>query len=353
MRKTDLAHGLTCVLPFSNPLLQSRASSTGTQDGQSPSEDLYELFGDDVEGVGYLEDDGLDSLPSVNSEIAQWDAGRIPQACWNVTQAKGEDDFVGGSCPLSKLEVYNVTYDDCSDPWVFCRCSDANDNLETVVSDFGRLPVAARDNVRHVILSAKYESKDLGELQAVALYWDGDLVIYRNWTTVGLLVHEVSHSLDYWVATDEESMYSETQEWRDIVDSDTCVASSYAKSTYTETFAETAVMVAYDLNIASIDKVINYTCMSNTFEAVKGKLSDYLTYNEGSTCSNRFAQSEILCLRDDGEISACEDSPSDKDSAANSEDEESGAPCGASIGGLPILAAGTVTLLLGSLGLFT
>lgn len=64
-------------------------------------------------------DDGLlANLPPTSSQFTQWGPGWLPQAC--VDEA-GRNKF----SPLD-IEVYNVSYADCTLPWTFCRHKDSN-----------------------------------------------------------------------------------------------------------------------------------------------------------------------------------------------------------------------------------
>lgn len=99
----------------------------------APDEDIPELF-DELEGANVLEDLGLGDLPRVSSNIKQWPEGRIPSTCYDLII---EPDLLGGSCDPERVEVYEVTYDDCEEPWVICRCQDADENLDQLVEDLG------------------------------------------------------------------------------------------------------------------------------------------------------------------------------------------------------------------------
>jgi hypothetical protein len=93
-----------------------------------------------------------------------------------------------------------------------------------------QLPVRARDYVRYVIMSDHKRLEGVYELEGSAVWWEGDLVIYGNWSSVGLFVHEVSHTLDYFVSGEEDEPFSETPEFEEILDDDTCVADYYSKT---------------------------------------------------------------------------------------------------------------------------
>lgn len=188
--------GLTCLAPIAHLL--------NRQDQSAPDQEAPELFSNDI-GLNILEDQGLSNFPKTNYNLTLWDAGRIPESCYNITQEPG---MVAGICDLRQMDVYNVTYDDCSEPWVICRCSDADEDVDRLATDFGQLPVRARENVRYVVMSENQVVDGNPELEGISLYTQGDLVIYANWSSVGLFVHESAHNLDFWISGGGEYMFS-------------------------------------------------------------------------------------------------------------------------------------------------
>lgn len=85
------------------------------------------------------------------------------------------------------------------------------------------------------------------------------------------------------------------------------------------------MLVAYELNIGSLDEVVNYTCMSNAMDAVTEQLGDVLTYRKNATCrpvENRFAPIDVWCV-DDGEAGPCgENWQEDNDQGDNQGDKQ-------------------------------
>lgn len=49
------------------------------------------------------------------------------------------------------MEVFNVKYTDCGDVWIMCRHKDTQITREDMIDTFGRMPVQARQYVRHVV----------------------------------------------------------------------------------------------------------------------------------------------------------------------------------------------------------
>lgn len=117
--------GISCLSTVTNLVTRQQLNA--------PDPDIPELF-DELEGANVLEDLGLGDLPRVASNVTRWNAGRIPSACYDSII---EPDLLGGSCDPRRVEVYEVTYDDCEEPWVICRCQDADEDLQQLVTDLG------------------------------------------------------------------------------------------------------------------------------------------------------------------------------------------------------------------------
>ncbi|KAG6356434.1 hypothetical protein INS49_015822 [Diaporthe citri] len=66
-----------------------------------------------------------------------------------------------------------------------------------------------------------------------------------------VFLHETSHNLDYRVVG-AGLWYSQTADWKNKVAQGSCVADNYAKTTYTEAFAQVGVMAFYNANVGSI-----------------------------------------------------------------------------------------------------
>lgn len=105
------------------------------QDEPRPSNDLNKLFPFDNSSA-VLEGAGLNDLPRTKGTLSRWEDGLVPRSCADILQYP-EEKLVGGNCSVDSLTVYNLTYADCSSPWVLCQCSDAADVLDASVTNFG------------------------------------------------------------------------------------------------------------------------------------------------------------------------------------------------------------------------
>lgn len=92
--------------------------------------------------LNYLKDELIAHMPATNATALQWEGGWLPKDC--------QDQMVGKyNVSASDIEVYNVTFDDCSAPWIMCRSKDSQQPVEELILDFSRIPVRARSYVKH------------------------------------------------------------------------------------------------------------------------------------------------------------------------------------------------------------
>ncbi|ROT37780.1 hypothetical protein SODALDRAFT_333533 [Sodiomyces alkalinus F11] len=313
--------GLTCLVALTD--LFGEYSLGRRQTIPAPDPNVDEVFdGDD--GLYALDDLGLSDLPQAQWTSTRWAEGELPEACYLYTL---ERDLLGGSCRPSEMQVYSVTYEDCEDPWIICRCGDATGDARTMIRHLGQLPVQSREYVRYVMMTA-----DRDNTAALSIYWEGDLIVFGQSSSVSLFVHEVAHNVDWWEFGRNGLAYSDLSEWHDAVDNETCVAAEYAKTTYGEAYAETAVMVAYDVNVEPISEIVDYSCMEGTFNIVKEQMGEMLRYDEGKTCGSRIRHDERVCVRGRDMVAACPDSGNgngvgeDHDSSSGSESVSGSAP---------------------------
>ncbi|KAH7323169.1 hypothetical protein B0I35DRAFT_477053 [Stachybotrys elegans] len=279
MHASTVARGLTCLLPALSQNPHDPYSLMTRQELPVPDKNLDVVFPQE-EGNYLLDEDGLSTLPSAASTVVRWEEGLIPQACAEISQ---DPTSVGDNCSLEKVEVYNVTYADCSEePWVFCRCPDAADNLQDVVTHFGQIPVLARDFVRHVVLGADFTTPEGIVPGAIAIIEDGDIVMYGENSNIVLFLHETGHLIDQrYQPEGSDRSYAENEEFRNIADNDTCVVDEYAKNSYSELYAQVLPVLAYEWNIGAINElegVADDTCMSGVKEAITGQVAPYLVH---------------------------------------------------------------------------
>ncbi|KAK3685243.1 conidiation-specific protein (con-13) [Podospora appendiculata] len=233
------------------------------QDG--PPESYAEAF---PSGLDVLDtySGGLNSLRYPRYTKTKWPWGKVPQYCY--VDATGDTP---NYCDVYHIEVYEITYSD--------------------------LPVKARQWNRYV---ASYNGSECSAYSVTT-----DLSFFGNCQgKQSVFFHELTHNLDRWVAgADLDASYSDTSDWADVISQDTCVTDGYAKSSWAEDYAQTGVVAAFDLKVASID-TLDLSCMSNQIERVEGQLSGVLT-GTGS-CDRAWALSPTVCMGDEAGA-ACDD----------------------------------------------
>lgn len=122
---------------------------------------------------------------------------------------------------------------------------------------------------------------------AFTTFWDITLLGHFE-DAASVFLHETGHNLDLWVGGEGKEPHSFTQEWRDVVARDSCVPDYYALSSYTEDYAQVAVMAAFDVNIGSIWQY-KIGCMANQMGRGLEQLWSVL-HNDDRKCNRRLSQ---------------------------------------------------------------
>lgn len=124
----------------------------------------------------------------------------------------------------------------------------------------------------------------------MARIFEGNAFLGRLWVNgdpggaLSVYIYQVGHSLNWWYASDNGYPYSiNSKEWARAVALDSCVVESTARWSFAEALAQCAVMVAYNLNAASINN-FNVSCMSNQLSLCKERLGGALKYNPNDKC---------------------------------------------------------------------
>lgn len=140
-----------------------------------------------TDDLDYLKEGNTNALPIRTSTISQWPAGSIPKDCKDL--AEGEDKSA------ADMEVYEVKYSDCHDPWLFCRHKEVEVDIEKAAETFSRVPLRMRDWVRQVLLFP-------GANSAFAI--DGNVAFFGTTSeNVDVMLHETGHGIDGFAAFGE------------------------------------------------------------------------------------------------------------------------------------------------------
>ncbi|KAG5639839.1 hypothetical protein DXG03_003008, partial [Asterophora parasitica] len=177
-------------------------------------------------------------LRTPNSTVTPLDS--IPPVCTRQTAA-------GGECVIGLMEAVQVTYDDCGDAWVVCRCSsDANEGpvlpMEEAVTRLGQVPVGLRRYIGTVlVLPSTASGGGTPEAHAYTLT-DGEIHVFGD-VQVDSWVHESGHAYDWASGTP----HSNSTAFLSALTQDTCVPDVYAATSAGEDFAQLTVLLTYTL----------------------------------------------------------------------------------------------------------
>ncbi|KAL4916034.1 hypothetical protein BDW62DRAFT_187069 [Aspergillus aurantiobrunneus] len=229
-----------------------------------------------TDDLDYLKEGNTNNLPTVNSQIAIWAAGYIPQDCKDL--GEGED------LSAADFEVYQVQYDDCSDPWLFCRHKDVETDIQTAANTFSQLPVRMRDWVRQILLMP-------GANSAFAI--DGNIAFFgTSGENVDVMIHETGHCTDGFSAFGEN--LSSSQGFLDAYNADTHVPDNYAQSSQAENVAQNTVVAVYDKNVPGGFPGVqpNYSAIQNQYTYIKDLAGDKIA--PGGTCDRHLENSDVV-----------------------------------------------------------
>ncbi|KAK4163972.1 hypothetical protein QBC43DRAFT_334790 [Cladorrhinum sp. PSN259] len=203
-------------------------------------------------------------LPAHTYTLSQWTNGKMPSMCYSVINNYNfrPADFV----------VYNVTFSDCSTPWVICRSTFAGPTIQQVADAANAYLVFP-------------ESWD----RAIESWWEDGLIAGKgSYYSAGALVHEHGHAVDgYLLFPAIPGVYSGTSAWLAAVAADGYSATAYGTTSHAENFAEIGRVViiqntypgginAMFPNHPNISRIANQVAK---FQQVAGSY-----YQTGTTC---------------------------------------------------------------------
>ena len=179
--------------------------------------------------------------------------GSINYKMWEINDHKGCEEK---QCTNKKAShVYQVNYSDGHNVRI-CICPNAVIGQNEIAFNFGYVPAFIRQWTDVLTSASPNTCVNIG-----AAYSTGKSTTFcQSGMNPSVYVHEATHNYDI-----RSGGLSSRQEWRDAVNSDSCVPDSYANVNLVEDFAQNAVVWMY------INKVSdNISCMQNqmnTFES--------------------------------------------------------------------------------------
>jgi hypothetical protein len=235
--------------------------------------------------------------PVVQGTATKWATGKYPQNCYDKAREAISDSDARPKCELRDLEIYDVTYEDCSgrDPWIVCRCSNAELSLQETVDGMGTLPPGARSNVLHIIT--------MNGFGGGGGYSDGNSIFCGGHPSNTWFSHESMHCNDR-----DGFAFSNGDIWNQAIAADTCVPDSYSNNNPTEDFAQVGTYLNYDINGHTIDYTgKDASCMSHQLDAARTYLGDRL--DKGTQCFNAPGTDGTVSGKRDGKRGVVEQDP--------------------------------------------
>jgi len=227
----------------------------------------------DDQTLGEITNQFYGQVPGVPFKAQEWGPDYYPASCVSEAQS-------GNKCAISDIKVYDVTYEDCPQPWTMCHCGRSNVSPERMFEFFARVPVKSRAAIRHMFawpdkegLAAYAFGPDIGLTNSLQTS-DGK-------QDMNVIIHETGHVVDQG-ASDSEEMIN-------AINSDSCVLREYSKVSRGENLANLMVMTYFKMiNPTEYDRVHaekGMSCLQNQLTYVDKLFSDRMT--PGGTCPPR------------------------------------------------------------------
>ncbi|KAL8714569.1 MAG: hypothetical protein Q9220_001517 [cf. Caloplaca sp. 1 TL-2023] len=186
-----------------------------------------------AQNLDYLTQNMYAHFPSTPSNRDKWSDGWIPKDCYDLATGNGNSP--------ADIETYNVNYQDCNTAWVLCWHKQSILSLDDLIDNFGRVPVGARQFVRHVI--------SLPDDKPGAQNNKGNIMLNAiGGTPIDVFIHETGHSLDFQGAY-KGGQLSNSQDWIDAYNQDSKVPDGYAATNAVEDVAQNTVLAAYNIQV--------------------------------------------------------------------------------------------------------
>ncbi|KAK1829515.1 hypothetical protein QBC39DRAFT_384032 [Podospora conica] len=165
-------------------------------------------------------------LPTHTYSLSLWTNGKMPSMCnHSISTYK----YVPSS-----FSVYNVTYSDCSAPWVICRSNSAASTIQQLAEEISRIPASMRQAASAFLVFPETVG------HAIQSWSDNGLIDGKSsyYHATGL-VHELGHAVDSaLLAAPIMPSYSDSSTWRNLVAADGFTATAYGTTSHAEGFTD-------------------------------------------------------------------------------------------------------------------
>ncbi|KAF4126398.1 hypothetical protein GMORB2_0134 [Geosmithia morbida] len=215
---------------------------------------------------GTINDGLLEALPMrTNYTIEPWGYGWIPKDCKREIEAQDYKSV--------DVEVFNV---------------------------FGRMPLDMREFVSEVILLPSF----VYEESVAHTSSEGSITFQDDGLFQTVMAHEMSHQLDWYGQADitggggAGAPFSNSKIWQDNYNLDTACVTDYARTKWSEDFAESGAMGLYDRLVpgglrAAYPSTDGAYHQLHTFETY---MESYIAPKPKSTCTHRRSNGEAVPL---------------------------------------------------------
>jgi hypothetical protein len=137
---------------FKHLALLAVAAAAGVRaDGDKPPSSMTRAFPNGLHQTFDFDKGGLMSVPTRPYDIKQWNQGvGGPTQCYHLQGSPATDTAAqmlpkvcydaaknDKRCDVTNYEVFDITYDDCDDPWTVCRCKDSPMPTKNIAEQLG------------------------------------------------------------------------------------------------------------------------------------------------------------------------------------------------------------------------
>ncbi|OTB07413.1 hypothetical protein M426DRAFT_8786 [Hypoxylon sp. CI-4A] len=273
--------------------LLALATENDTPPGAVQNPDALPAISPPFDYNGAIETGLQEHLPSTPWVLAHLDGGKIPKDCKDRAQASGYN--------YTDMDIFQVYYEDCGEPWTMCRLKDAKVDAISMAETFGKMPLGMREYNRHVI---QLKGKDLPGAAAVSA---GDTIaISEDSWHIWVFAHEMSHSLDSHVPVpgvtpDGQGGLSISQEWASQFGQDRATVSEYARTKWSENLAETGIVALYNTVVptGTFSLPNDPRLIFHQYATYQMHYGDIITPKSKSNCTQRLPSSQMVIWNDD------------------------------------------------------
>ncbi|KAM7185480.1 hypothetical protein V8F33_012367 [Rhypophila sp. PSN 637] len=127
------------------------------------------------------------NLPEKAYSSSHWSSGWLPDICRDIASDWNHN--------LWDIDAINVTYPDCSTPWVLCRHKAHPRSEQELLGLISRIPVRLRQSIATFIALPHSFSRN-GDESGAAGTAGSFTTVWDDYWQVQVLLHEIGHSVD-------------------------------------------------------------------------------------------------------------------------------------------------------------